>query len=163
VYFQRHPNDILNTSSGCTILRIMAIMRSSVLELQGANGCTIRDHSKNYAPYHLLTWILPSSPQLGFLHFTIHVRYVRGQMMLIRCSFVITVMVDTISFASSRSSLKFPPAFGIVHHVLLQHLDFYSNHATLLPAQVWGGIHENFISTSSCALYIYVHASLLVD
>jgi len=67
-------------------------------------------------------------------------------------------MVDTIYFASSRSSLKFSLAFGIVHHVLLQHLDFYSDHATLFPAQVWGGIHENFISTSFCALYIYVHA-----
>jgi hypothetical protein len=45
-------------------------------------------------------------------------------------------MVDTIYFASSPSSLKFPSAFGTVHHVLLQHLDFYSNHATLFPAQV---------------------------
>jgi hypothetical protein len=45
-------------------------------------------------------------------------------------------MVDTISSASSQSSLKFPLAFGIVHHVFLQHLDFYSNHATIFPAQV---------------------------
>jgi hypothetical protein len=80
--------------------------------------------------------------------------------MLIRCCFVIIVMVDTIYFASSRSSLKFPPAFGTVHHVLLQHLDFYSNHATLFPAQVEATIHDNFISTSFCALYIYVRASL---
>jgi hypothetical protein len=69
-------------------------------------------------------------------------------------------MVDTIYFASSQNSLKFPSAFDIVHHILLQHLDFYSDHATLFPAQVWGGIHENFISTSSCTLYIYVGASL---
>jgi hypothetical protein len=47
---------------------------------------------------------------------------------MIKCCFVIIVMVNTIYFASSRSSLKFPPTFGIVHHVLLQHLDFYSNH-----------------------------------
>jgi hypothetical protein len=69
-------------------------------------------------------------------------------------------MVDTISSASSQSSLKFLSAFGTIHHVFLQHLDFYLDHAMLFPAQVWGGIHENFISTSSCALYIYVHASL---
>ncbi len=68
--------------------------------------------------------------------------------MLIRCCFAIIVMVDTISFASSRSSLKFPLAIGIVHHVLLQHLDSYSDHAMLFSAQVWGGIHENFISAS---------------
>jgi hypothetical protein len=53
VYFQRQPNDILNTSFGRTILRIKAIRPSSVLELQGTDGCTIQDHSKNCAPYHL--------------------------------------------------------------------------------------------------------------
>ncbi len=90
----------------------------------------------------------------------IHVRYVRRHMMLIRCYFAITVMVDTIFYASSRSSFKFPLAVGIVHHVFLQHFDFYSDHATFFWAQVWGGIHENFISASSCALYIYVRASL---
>ncbi len=91
---------------------------------------------------HLATyriWILPSSCQLGFLHLTIHVRYVKGQTMLIRCCFVIIVMVDTIYSASSWSSLKFLPAFGTIHHVFLQHFDFYSNHATLFPAQVFGG------------------------
>jgi hypothetical protein len=60
-------------------------------------------------------------------------------------------MVDTMFSASNQSSLKFLSAFGIVHHVLLQHFDFYSDHATLFPAQVWWGIHENFISTSYCA------------
>jgi len=80
--------------------------------------------------------------------------------MLIRCCFAITVMVDTISFASNRSSLKFSPTIGIVHHVLLQHLDSYSDHAMLFPAQVWGGIHENFISASLVhCIYICVHAS----
>jgi hypothetical protein len=108
---------------------------------------------------HLTTyriWILPSSCWLGFLHLTIHVRYVKGQMMLIRCCFAIIAMMDTIFFASNQSSLKFLPAFGTIHHVLLQHFDFYSDHATLLPAQVWGGIHENFISASSCIIYICV-------
>jgi hypothetical protein len=73
--------------------------------------------------------------------------------MLIKCCFV---MVDTISSTLSRNSLKFSSTFGNVHHVLLQHLDFYSDHATFFPAQVWGAIHEIFISTSSYALYIYV-------
>jgi hypothetical protein len=101
-------------------------------------------------------WILPSSHRLGFHHLTTHVRYVKEQTMLIKCCFAIIVMVDTIFSASNQSSLKFLLTFGIVHHVLLQHLDFYSDHATLFPAQVWGGIHENFISASSCALYICV-------
>jgi len=54
VYLQRQPNDILDTFFGCTILKIKPIRPSGVLELQRANGCTIQDHSKNYAPYHLL-------------------------------------------------------------------------------------------------------------
>jgi hypothetical protein len=101
-------------------------------------------------------WILPSSRRFGFLHLTIHVKYVRRQMMLIKCFFAITIMVDTTYFASSRSSFKFSSAFGSVHHVLPQHFDFYSDHATFFPAQVWEGIHENFISASSCALYICI-------
>ncbi len=68
--------------------------------------------------------------------------------MLIKCCFATTVMVDTIFSASSRSSFKFPLAIGTVHHVLLQHLDSYSDHAMPFSAQVWGGIHENFISAS---------------
>jgi len=80
--------------------------------------------------------------------------------MLIERCFAIIVMVDTIYFASSHSSFKFLPTFGPVHHVLLKHLDFYSNHVTLFLVQVLGGIHENFISASFCALYIYVHASI---
>jgi hypothetical protein len=78
-------------------------------------------------------WILPLSCQLGVLHLIIHVK---GQTMLIRCCFAITIVVDTIYFASSQSSLKFPLAFGTVHHVLLQHRDFYSDHATLFPTHV---------------------------
>jgi hypothetical protein len=45
-------------------------------------------------------------------------------------------MVDTISSASSQSSLKFPLAFGTIHHVLLQHIDFSSDHATLFLVRV---------------------------
>jgi hypothetical protein len=60
-------------------------------------------------------------------------------MMLIKCCFAIIAMVDTIFFTSNQSSFEFLPAFGTVHHILLQHLDFYSDHATLFLAQVWGG------------------------
>ncbi len=68
MYLQQQPNDTLDTSSNHNILRIKAIMSSGVLELQGANGHTIRDHSKNYAPCNLSnldptiitsTWIPP--------------------------------------------------------------------------------------------------------
>jgi hypothetical protein len=68
VYLQRQPNDILNIFSSRIILRIKAIMLSSVLELQGIDEHTVRDHSKNCAPCHLLnldptiimsTWIPP--------------------------------------------------------------------------------------------------------
>jgi len=82
------------------------------------------------------TWILLSSRRLGFLHLIIHVRYVRGRTMLIKCCFAITIMVDTIFSSSSRSSLKFSLAIGTVHHVLLQHLDSYSDHAMFFSAQV---------------------------
>jgi hypothetical protein len=68
VYLQRQPNDILDTFFDYTILRIKTIRPSSVLELQGANGRTIWDHSKSCAPCHLpnldptiitSTWIPP--------------------------------------------------------------------------------------------------------
>jgi len=68
VYLQRQPNDTLDISFGRTNLTIKAMRPSSVLELQGADGRKIRDHSKNCAPCHLsnldptiitLTWILP--------------------------------------------------------------------------------------------------------
>ncbi len=41
VYLQQQPNDTLDTSSGCTILRIKAIRPLGVLELQGTHGHTI--------------------------------------------------------------------------------------------------------------------------
>jgi hypothetical protein len=136
VYLQRQPNDTLDTFSDHTILKIKAIRLSGVLELQKLDGCTIWDHSKNYVPCHLpnldptiitSTWIPP-------LNYPCQVCQRIDK--LIRCCFAITVMVDTISSASSRSSLKFLLAFGIVHHVLLQHRDFYLDHATFFPAQV---------------------------
>ncbi len=41
VYLWQQPNDTLDISFGRTILKIKAIRPSRVLELQGANGCTI--------------------------------------------------------------------------------------------------------------------------
>ncbi len=76
--------------------------------------------------------------------------------MLIKCCFATIVMVDTIFSASSRSSLKFPLAIGTVHHVLLQHLDSYSDHAMLFSAQVWGGYMRISSQPPSCIVYIYV-------
>jgi hypothetical protein len=54
VYFQRQPNDTLETAFDHTILRIKVIKPLGVLELQGIDGRTIRDQSKNCAPCHLL-------------------------------------------------------------------------------------------------------------
>jgi hypothetical protein len=68
VYFQRQPNDNLDIFLSRTILRMNAIKPSGLLEFQGADGHTIRDHSKNCVPCHLpnldptiitLTWIPP--------------------------------------------------------------------------------------------------------
>jgi hypothetical protein len=56
--------------------------------------------------------------------------------MLIKCYFAITVMLNTIFFASSRSSLKFPLTFSIINHVLLQNLDLYLDHAMFFPTQI---------------------------
>jgi hypothetical protein len=115
-------------------LRIKAIKPSGVLELQGANECTIWDHSKNCVPCHLpnldptiitSTWI----PPLDYPCQVFQKIDDAGQMLL--CD---NVMVDTIYSASSQSSFKFPLAFGIVHHVLLKHLDLYPDHATLFSA-----------------------------
>jgi hypothetical protein len=83
--------------------------------------------------------------------------------MLIRCYFEITIMMDTISSASSRSSFKFPPTFGIIHHVLLQHLDFYSDHATLFLVQVLGGeyMRISFQPSLVHCIYMCVHFFLI--
>jgi hypothetical protein len=63
-------------------------------------------------------------------------------------------MVDTIYSASSRNSLKFSPTFGTIHHVLLHQLDFYSDHATLFPAQVCEGGWGTWEFHISLFLYI---------
>ncbi len=58
--------------------------------------------------------------------------------MLIRCCFAIIIIMDTIYSASSQSSFKFPLAFGIVHHVFLQHLDFYLTMPCFSQLKFWG-------------------------
>jgi len=100
-------------------------MPSGVLELQKLINAQFGITPKTMHLATCRTWILPSSHQCGFLHLTIHVKYVKGQTMLIKCYFVIIIMVDTIFSTLSWSSLKFLPAFGTIHHVFLQHLDFY--------------------------------------
>jgi hypothetical protein len=68
VYLQWQLNDTLDTSFDHINLRIKAIRPSSVLELQGPDGRTIWDHSKNCVTCHLqnldptiitLIWIPP--------------------------------------------------------------------------------------------------------
>jgi len=82
--------------------------------------------------------------------------------MLIRFCFAIIVMVDTIYYAVSRSLLKF--LLALVLFVMFSCNTLISiNHAMFFQAQVWGGVHEKFISASSCALYIYVRHLFLVD
>jgi hypothetical protein len=76
--------------------------------------------------------------------------------MLIRCYLSIIVMVDTIYSTSSRNLLKFLSTFGTVHHVLLQHLDFYSDHAMFFLAHVWGDTWKFHLSPLLCIVYICV-------
>jgi hypothetical protein len=52
VYLQQQPNDTFDIFFGCTILRIK-VKCWGVLELQGADGHTIQNHSKNYALCYL--------------------------------------------------------------------------------------------------------------
>ncbi len=68
VYLQRQLNDTLDIFSSHIISRIKVIRPLGVLELQGANGHIIQNHSKNYVPCHLSnldptiitpTWIPP--------------------------------------------------------------------------------------------------------
>jgi hypothetical protein len=119
VYLQRQPNDTLDISSGRTSLRIKVIRPLGVLSYKELINAQFGIIPKIVRPTTCRIWILPSSRRLGFLHLIIHVKYVRGRTMLIRCCFATIIMVDTISSASSRSSPKFPPTIGTVHHVLL--------------------------------------------
>jgi hypothetical protein len=82
--------------------------------------------------------------------------------MLTRCCIMIIVMVDTIYFASSWNSPKFSLTFGTIHHVLMQHLDFYSDHAKLFPAKVLGGV-RNYCTPSPLRCALIIKALLEVE
>jgi hypothetical protein len=101
------------------------------------------------------TWILPSSHRFGFLHLIIHVGYVKGQTMLIRCCFAIIVMVDTISSTSSRNSLKFPSAFGTFIMFSCNTLIFTQTMPRFSWLKSWGGDTWEFhVSLFLCIVYI---------
>jgi len=140
-------------------------MPLGVLELQRANGHIICDHSKNCVPCHMSnldltiitsTWIPPYEYPCQVCQRTNDA----DQMLLCdNCNGGYHL------FCSSRSSLKFLPIIGIVHHVFLHHLDFYSNHATFFPTHVLGGdtwkFHFNLLL---CIIYMCVCVHLfLVD
>jgi isoprenylcysteine carboxyl methyltransferase (ICMT) family protein YpbQ len=81
--------------------------------------------------------------------------------MLIKCCFAIIVMVDTIFVASSQNSFKFLLAFGTIHHVLMQHLDFYLDHTMFFLAQVWGGYMRNSFQPIVHCIYMCMHLFLV--
>jgi len=78
VYLQQQPNDTLDTSFSRTILRIKTIRLLGVLELQELTNAQFGITPKIVHLATCWTWILPSSHECGFLHLTIHVRYVKG-------------------------------------------------------------------------------------
>jgi hypothetical protein len=125
VYLQRQPNDTLDTSTSRTILRIKAITPSGVLELQGADGRTICDHSKNCTPCHLpnLDPTIVTYNWIPLLDYPCNVcqRIDDADQMLLcdNCN------GDTIFFAFNLNYFKFPRASSIVPLVLHLHLNFF--------------------------------------
>jgi hypothetical protein len=139
VYLQRQPNDTLDTSSDHTILRIKAIRPLGVLELQGVDKRTIQNHSKNYAPCHMpnldptiitSTWIPPLDYPCQVCQRTDDA----DQMLLCdNCNGGYHLLCLKPEF------IQVPADIWYFHHVFLQHLDFYSDHATFFLVQVLGG------------------------
>jgi hypothetical protein len=130
----------------------------SVLKLQRVDGCTIWDHSKNCAPYHLpnldpttLTWIPPLDypcqvcQRTDDLDQTLFCNNCNGGYHLFCFKSEFTQVPAGIWYYSSCSFTA--PRF------LLRPCHAF-------PSSGLGGIHENFILASFCALYIYVRASL---
>jgi len=137
----------------------MAIRPSGVLELQGVDGRTIRDHSKNYVPCHLpnLNPTIITSTWIPSLDYPCHVCQRtddNDQMLLCNNSngayhlfclmLELTQVPADIWYCSS--------CFPVTPWFLLRACHIFFQLKS-------GGIHENFISTSSCALYIYMRAS----
>jgi hypothetical protein len=135
-------------------------MPSGVLELQGTNGLTIRDHSKNCVPCHssnldptiiTLTWIPPLDYPCQVCQRTDDV----NQMLL--CD----------NYNGGYHLLCLKPKLTQVPVGIWYCLSCFPTTPWFLlwpwhtfPSSGLGGIHENFISASSCALYIYVCAYL---
>jgi len=131
-----------------------------VLELQGAEGRIIRNHSKNCAPCHLpnldptiitSTWIPPlyypcqvcqridDANQMLFCD-----NYNGGYHFF--CLKAKLIQISTSNWYCSSCSPTAPCS--------------YSNHAMIFPAQVWGGIHEFHLSLLLCIVYIYICACI---
>lgn len=53
VYLQRQVGNTLDTVASKTILRILQVLPTGVLELQGSDGCTIKEHQRSCTPCHL--------------------------------------------------------------------------------------------------------------
>jgi hypothetical protein len=159
VYLQRQLNGILDTSFSHTILRIKVIKPSGVLELQGVNGHIIPDHSKNCAPCNLLNlnptivtsiWIPPLDYPCQVCQRTNDV----DQMLFCdNCNGGYHLFYFKSELTSSCRHLVLFIMFSCSTLISTQTMPHFS----WLKSR---GIHENFILTSFCALYIYVCASL---
>jgi hypothetical protein len=161
VYHQRQPNDTLDISSGHTILKIKLIKPSCVLELQGVNGRTIQDHSKNCAPYHLLnlnptiimsTWIPPLDYPCQVCQ-----RIDNANQMLLcdNCNGGYHIFWFKPEHTQVPVGNWYYSSYSPITPWFLLKL------CHVFPSLGLGGIHENFISASSCALYICVHLFLV--
>jgi hypothetical protein len=161
VYLRWQPNDTVNISSGRIILRIKAIKPSGVLELEGATGHIIQDHSKNYAPCHLpnldltiimSTWIPPLDYPCQVCQRTDDV----NQMLLCdNCNGGYHLFCFKPELTQVLADVWYYSSYFLATPWFL----FRPCH-TFPSSGLRGGIHENFILASSCALYIYVHAFL---
>jgi len=158
VYFQWQPNDTLNTSSTCTILRIKAIKPLGVLELQGTNERIIQDHSKNCAPCHLPNldptiimsiWIPPLDYPCQVCQRADDV----DQMLLCNnCNGGYHLFYFKSKLIQVPANIwYYSSCFPVAPWFLLR------------PCHVFPGlgmIHENFILVLFCALYIYICACI---
>jgi len=132
-----------------------------VLELQGVDKHTIRNHSKNCAPYHLpnldptiimSTWIPPFDypcqvcQKINDANQMLFCNNCNGGYHLFCLKLELIQVPVGIWYCSSCSPTTTWFLFIPCHTFLGSGL---------------GRIHENFIATSSCALYIYVCACIL--
>jgi hypothetical protein len=141
-------------------LRIKAIKLLGVLELQKANEHTIWDHPKNYAPCHLSnldptiimsTWIPPLDYPCQVCQRT---NDVDEMLFCYNCNGGYHLFCHKLEFIRVPADIWYcSSCFPASPWFLLRPCHAF-------PSSGLGGIHENFISASSYAFYIYVHASL---